>query len=597
MTLWQLVRRLFGFQPRLYLVSAAITILGAIALLAPAFIARTFFNTLAGHASWHVSIDGLAILLVVARLIVVGANLGAVAVNRTAMMTAKALLRKNLLLLVLTKPDARGLPASSGDAISRFRDDADIVELILSQVLLNTGNLLFAVAALGIMLRIDAPLTLVVCVPFIVIVAAANLAGRRLTHYRKAVREATGRITGAIGETFGAVQAIKVADAAPHVVARFATLNEARRKAGLQERLFTELFGSIGANAIALGTGLILLLAGASIRSGAFTIGDFALFTTMLALITAIIPTIATTLAIYRQAMVSLTRLLTLIDGVPAERMMAYGPVYMRDACPPIAAPPRTADDRLEMLTVSRLTYHFSDAREDQPQGIEEIDLRLARGSFTVVTGQIGAGKTTLLRALLGLLPAERGTITWNDRTILDPATFFVPPRCAYTPQVPRLFSETIKENILLGLPDTDDALPSALHMAVLTEEIAGLDRGLDTVIGPRGVRLSGGQRQRTAAARMLVTDAELLVVDDLSSALDVETEHALWERLLARRDRTVLAVSHRRTAFRRADQIIVLSQGRIEATGTLNELLAECEDMRRLWYGEADRSPDEITE
>src|SRR5204863_10162579 len=152
-----------------------------------------------------------------------------------------------------------------------------------------------------------------------------------------------------------------------------------------------------------------------------------------------------------------------------------------------------------------------------------------------------------------------------NRQPVADPAGFFVPPRSAYTPQVPRLFSETLRENILLGQRAEGAALAEAIHRAVLEPDVAALERGLDTLVGPRGVRLSGGQVQRAAAARMLVREPALLVCDDLSSALDVETEQALWARVLGRpgnppgRRPTVLVVSHRRAALRRADQIIVL--------------------------------------
>ena len=211
----------------------------------------------------------------------------------------------------------------------------------------------------------------------------------------------------------------------------------------------------------------------------------------------------------------------------------------------------------------------------------------LRRGTFTVITGRIGAGKTTALQTLLGLLPKQRGTIRWNDQEVADPATFFVPPRVAYTAQVPLLFSDTLQDNMLLGLPQDKVDLPGAIRSAVLERDLASFDAGLQTPVGPRGVRLSGGQVQRSAAARMFVRDAELFVFDDVSSALDVETERLLWERVFEQRDATCLVVSHRRTALRQADQIIVLKDGHVAAVGTLEQLLATCDELQRLWQGD----------
>lgn len=236
----------------------------------------------------------------------------------------------------------------------------------------------------------------------------------------------------------------------------------------------------------------------------------------------------------------------------------------------------------LECLEVHNLSYCYPGGE----RGIERINLSLRRGTLTVITGRIGAGKTTLLRTLLGLLPRAEGELYWNGELIAEPAHFFIPPQSAYTPQVPQLFSDPLRENILLGWPEQPgkQSLNKAIATAVLEPDIAALEQGLETLVGTRGIKLSGGQIQRTAAARMLVREAELLVFDDLSSALDVATEQLLWERLFSGGERTCLVVSHRPALLELADQVIVLKDGRVEATGPLGSLLEICEELQGIF-------------
>jgi ATP-binding cassette subfamily B protein len=604
---WKLVR----YRPGVYLLHSAVVLFFLISRLAPGLISQKIFDDLTGAAPAALNLWGLFALLIGVEITRIMANLGGAWTDISYRLVIEALLRRNILANILKRPGAIALTVPPGDAVSRFDGDVGEVADFPTWIPHVLGHLGFALIAIIIMFRINPTITLFVALPIIGVAIITRMGRDRFLNYLHASRDAGSAVTGFLGEIFGAVQAIKVNNAEQGVINHFQSLNEKRRRAGVKASLFYALISSVSSHAADLGVGVILLLAGQALTAGRFTVGDFALFTGYLWFAARFPAELGGFIADYKTQEVSIKRMLALQPDAPPEWLIEHAPIYASGEFPELprhlwmarhpemAHQPKTTADYLYHLQATGLTYRYpeqngsnGEAAANKRKGIEDINLSLGRGSFTVITGRVGSGKTTLLRTLLGLLPAQAGQITWNGQVVSEPDNFFRPPRCAYTPQTPRLFSDPLRDNILLGLPEEASDLAGAIHQAVLQPDVETMPDGLDTVIGPRGIRLSGGQVQRTAAARMFVRRPELLVFDDLSSALDVETERALWERLFATREQqeqppTCLVVSHRRAVLRRADQIIVLKDGLIIDQGAIEELLSRCEEFRRLWQAE----------
>jgi ABC-type multidrug transport system fused ATPase/permease subunit len=546
--------------------------------LVPGLIQRRIFDTLTGRHPAGLNVWSLIGLWFAAQIAPLVAYYFAVWTFQSFTTLSRVMVRTNLLGWLMFARGPRRPKGTAGEALSRFRDDVNETLSFMEGWADTFGQALFAVLALAIMWRIDSLVTVAVIAPMLLVVVITQRITAGIHRYSRVAREAEARVTSFVGEMFTAVQAIRVAAAEPRVLGRLEALNDVRRRTAVRYRIYVTLLDTFGVGTSNLALGLVLLLAASAMRDGRFTVGDFTLFAAYVGAATSAPRWLGRLLARKRTADVAFMRITTLLDDAPDAVITAAAPTAPRV----IAATPR-----LEALEVRGLTS----LHPTSGLGVRDIDFTLRRGAVTIVTGRVGSGKSTLLKAVVGLLPIEAGEITWNGTPVDDPATFMTPPRCAYTAQTPRLFTESLADNILMGLEPPAGGLDQAVRLAVLEEDVERLGEGLETWVGTRGVTLSGGQVQRAAAARMFARTPELLVFDDASSALDVRTEHTFWKRLFESGEHTCLAVSHRLEAYRHAHEILLLDQGRVSARGSLRELLRDSPLFREIWHETAHAS------
>ncbi len=579
-------RGLVSYRPGLFLANLCLWSLSHMAPLLPGYVTKVYYDGLAGDAP--LAITPWSILALLAAIGVTRALVGVGAEWLWGGLWTRAtgLVRLNLLRLIAAGPAALATPRSSSETVSRVRDDVEEGCLPLEEAIDGVGVVGFAVGAIAIMAAIDWLLTCIVTVPIVLSALAAQAVKTRVTALRRAARNAGAEVAEFIGEVFGAFATFKLAPSIDGAARRLERLNRRRRRAALREKVLAQVLEGVSDGTAVACTSLLLFYLSFTGDRG-FTVGEFVLFVTYLDQVADYAQWMMGMLVNVRRAKVSLARLR---DAMPAAAGGgAAAELTCRDA---VAAAERESEagraGPLQRLELRGVTY----LHPAGGAGIRDIDLTVERGSFTVITGRIGAGKTTLLKVLLGLLPRQAGELRWNGAAVAHPDRFMVPPRASYTPQTPKLFSTTVEDNISLGAPLADAALAAAVRDAVLEPDLAAMAEGLRTRVGARGLRLSGGQAQRVAAARMLAQGAELLVIDDLSSALDVKTERLLWDRVLGRVRAvrpTCLVVSHRRRVLRHADRVVLLSRGRVAAVGALDELLAESAELRRIWDGGPD--------
>jgi ATP-binding cassette subfamily B protein len=476
-----------------------------------------------------------------------------------------AVVRSNILAAQLHPHDDRAgrRPESPGDAISRMWDTHDLCNYsdhfidLLSVVV-------FVVTATSLTGRWSTLPWL--AAPVVIPVTLTLLLYRPIK--RVAVEHARLRSgwSGQVADVCGAATAIKGFACEDHAARHLDGWTRRRQRAALvQRRLELTVVGSVFATT-ATGQRLVLALLAFSAtavtaeRVGvAVTVAEGIALMPLGGYISCILLVEA---PMVRAKLARMARLLPDREDFDLTRP----PGDFRVPPVPPAPVPTARRDRAPLARVQAVGLRV--VHGDGTVALADGTFEVRAGELVVVTGPVASGKSTLLRLLAGLERADAGGIWWNGEPVSDPSRFLRPPNCAYVAQTPRLLSGTVTDNVAL---DHDVDVMAALALAELDEDVARAG-GTTTVVGHRGLRLSGGQAQRLATARAVAADTELLVLDDLSSALDVLTEQQVW-RNLRTAGRTVVASSYKQVALDLADRVVVLHEGRVVAEGPWSEL------------------------
>ncbi len=542
------VAHLASYRPVWYWVGAAGWTLWFVSPLGPGWLTGRVFTELQSHGDSR----QFWILLVGLMATHIGSALLIFAAHRTyvqGLEAAKALARVNVLNAQLASGGAEAAPRTVpvGDVLSRLRDDPFDVLFLMDNWVDLLGASIYGIGAIVLLARIDPLAAAAGVVPMIALGFGNRLIANLARRYRQTARDTSSAVGDFLNSAFEASLTVKVSGARRAVLNRLDTLNAARAHAAVRDNTWNDLVWTVNTAAADIFVGVALVVA--SRRN--LTAGDVTLFASYLIGMVWLPMRLGGIIVGRRRYQVSADRLDALVAPATngTDRLVEHRvlPILGGGAA---AAPERAPRIPLARLRVSGLTV--------ASRGINDLSFVIERGSLTILSGAVGAGKTSVLRALIGLLDIDSGEVAWNDTPVLDRAAFFIPPQCAYVPQVPRLFAESLRDNLRLGHGIDDHELHEAITLAAFDKDLIDLPEGLDTSVGARGVRLSGGQSQRAAAARALAHRPELLVLDDLTSALDVETELELWTRL-AHAGYTVLAASNRPVALARATNVIEL--------------------------------------
>lgn len=454
-----------------------------------------------------------------------------------------------------------------GDLMAHLTNDVQAVRMAAGQgVVLGVDALFMTTAVVAMMASsADLRLALAAAAPLVLLSVGLTYTGREVHRRFRAVQEGFSRLTEFVEENIGGIRVVKTLAREAQERQRFERIAREQLERNVHLARIWAVMGPMTETAVGISYVVVLLLGGRLVVAGQVSLGSFVAFAGYLGMLVWPLTSIGWLINMVQRGRASLERLAALLAEPPDVQEL------------PGAVSPASLSGRIE---VRHLTFTYPGATRP---ALVDVSFTVEPGQMVGIVGRTGAGKSTLAQLLLRFYDPPPGTIFYDGLDVRTLKLEALRRQVGYVPQENFLFSVSIAENIAMGLDpehepaDVQARVEQAARLAHIHDDVVRFPQGYASLVGERGVALSGGQKQRTAIARALIKDPPILILDDALSAVDAQTEQAILDDLRGvLRTRTAIIISHRLSAVREADQILVLDDGVVVERGTHRELLRQ---------------------
>lgn len=455
-----------------------------------------------------------------------------------------------------------------GDLVSRLSNDIGQLRVFFAFGLLQVLNLIFLCAfIISRMLTIHVGLTIACIAPLALMLVITRYAMPRMQEYSRQNQEAIGRLTNRVTEAFVNVHVVQQSSAEESFLNRTKIENQAVYDSNMRLVFIRNAVFPLMSCLASIGQMTVIFYGGYEAIHNRITVGDILAFNVYIGFLSFPLTAVGMIIAMYERAKTAVVRLNEM------ESQSAEAPVAVKKPMSAATATTATtATAATPIISVRGLNFRYQD--DPDRFALQQISFDLSAKGRIGIAGPVGSGKTTLLQLIVRLYDPPANSIFLHGRDLLTLDPVEVRRSCGMAAQTVHLFSASVEENLRFGLakPVSKADVERAASDAMIFDEITELPQGFQTEIGEKGIRLSGGQKQRLALARLFLRDFEVLILDDVLSAVDQLTEVKLVETLL-RRGCAMIVASHRPSVLKSCEHILILDHGKIVAAGTWNEV------------------------